>query len=115
MRTLMIMLVAGTVGATAAMPRAAEAYTSSGEYQVAAACGYYAFAGAFRSYRSAERRAGRLGARVLDIDNSDSPNAGTGLYVVGSGPMGERAAQNRARQFRRAGIGDAYAGYRCFY
>ncbi|MCB8836056.1 SPOR domain-containing protein [Aurantimonas sp. VKM B-3413] len=97
----------------AAMP--AESFAASGEIRVAEACGYYAFAGAFGNHRAARRRANRLGAQVLELDNSDSPSAGSGLVVVGSGPMSRRAAERRASQFRREGIGDAYAGYRCFY
>ena len=101
------------IAVAAAIP--AESFAAGGEIRVAEACGYYAFAGAFGNYRAARRRANRLGAQVLELDNSDSPNAGSGLVVVGSGPMSRRAAERRASQFRREGVGDAYAGYRCFY
>ncbi|MEE9313724.1 MAG: hypothetical protein V3V02_03665 [Rhizobiaceae bacterium] len=78
-------------------------------------CGYYAFAGAFHSYRSAKRRANRVGGQVFNLDDSDSPNAGTGLWVVGAGPGPRRWANQRKRRFRRNGVRDAYIASRCMY
>ena len=77
------------------------------------ACGFYAFAGAFHSRWSAERRANRVGGQVYDLDESDSPNAGRGLWVVGAGPGSKSWAHQRKRRFNRHGVYDAYIAWRC--
>lgn len=80
-------------------------------------CGYFAFAGAYSSERAARREARRLDIDYYNLDESDSPNAGEGLFVVASGPF-DRASQARreARRLNREpGVDGAYAGDRCFF
>lgn len=78
-------------------------------------CGYFAFAGAYKSLRSAQRQANRVGGSAWGLDSSNSPNAGKGLWVVARGP-GSRAAANRWRnQYRQRGVSGAYVANRCFY
>lgn len=79
-------------------------------------CGYWAFAGAFQSYRNAQRRANNYGGNVLDLDRSNSPNAGKGYHVVAKGPFNSKRRANRsARNYRADGVSGAYAAHRCFY
>ena len=80
-----------------------------------AGCGWYAFAGAFKSYRSAQRQANRLGGAVLDVDASNSPNAGRGFYAVGFGPTNWAQADSVKRNYRASGVRGAYVAKRCFY
>lgn len=77
-------------------------------------CGSWAFGGAFKNYNSAVRRANRLGGNVLDLDKSDSPNAGKGFWVVGKGPGSAAQARRWARNWKNRGISGAYSSYRCF-
>ena len=98
-------LAAAIVAASfAAVPTAAEA-----------ACGWYAFAGAFKSYRSAQQRANRVGGRVFDVDASNSPNAGQGWYAVGFGPTNRASANSVRRDYRASGVRGAYVANRCSY
>ena len=78
-------------------------------------CGYYAFAGAFQNYRSALRKARRIGAVAMDLDQSDSPNAGQGFWVVAVGPGSRRWAKRQERKLRRRGAGDTYVASRCIW
>ena len=79
-------------------------------------CGYWAFAGAYQNYNNARRQANRFGGDVLDLDRSNSPNAGQGFHVVAKGPYNSRSRANRrAREYRRDGVRGAYAAHRCFY
>ena len=78
-------------------------------------CGFYAFAGAFSTRRAAQRQANRVGGQVFDLDASDSPNAGKGLWVVGAGPGSKYWANQRKRDFRRNGARSAYVASRCMY
>ena len=98
-------IAAAVVAGTFAVSNAAQAQ----------GCGWYAFAGAFQSYRSAQRQANRVGGYVLDIDNSDSPNAGRGMYAVAAGPTSRSGANAQRRRFQRNGVGSAYVANRCFY
>ncbi len=77
-------------------------------------CGHFAFGGAFQNYSNAVNQANRLGAQVLDLDRSNSPNAGLGYWVVAKGPYGPRGARKKARQMRNWGANGAYAAHRCF-
>lgn len=92
---------------------------SMGQTNVAQAsdgnCGYYAFAGAFQNYRSAQRKARRIGAVAMDLDQSDSPNAGKGYWVVAVGPGPRRWAKRQERKLRRRGAGDTYVAARCIW
>jgi hypothetical protein len=80
-------------------------------------CGWFAFAGAYSSRSVARREARQLDLDFYDLDESDSGNAGEGLWVVASGPFA-RASQAR-REVRRLerdeDVEDAYASQRCFY
>ena len=79
-------------------------------------CGYWAFAGAYQSYRNAQRQANNYGGTVLDLDRSNSPNAGQGFHVVAEGPFDSKSRANRrARDYRYDGVNGAYAAHRCFY
>lgn len=79
-------------------------------------CGYWAFAGAFQNYSNAVRRANNYGGNVLDLDRSNSPNAGKGYHVVAKGPYQSKHRANRAaRNYRSYGVSGAYAAHRCFY
>lgn len=102
MRILLAVLVAAT--ASTALPTPAEA-----------ACGWYAFAGAYKSRRAAQRQARRLNGIVFDVDASDSPNAGQGWYAVGFGPTDWAQADTIKRNYRADGVRGAYAARRCFY
>lgn len=109
-RTIIIPALALALGAVAAP------IATSSQAQAADSCGYYAFAGAFSTYRRAERRANRVGGNVWGLDASDSPNAGRGLWVVAKGPTSSRGRANRWRwQYRDRGVRGAYVAYRCFY
>ncbi len=80
-----------------------------------AACGFWAFAGAFQNYNNAQRRQRQVGGSIWDLDSSDSPNAGKGFFVIAEGP-GSRAQANRwKRQFRNNGARSAYVARRCLY
>lgn len=78
-------------------------------------CGYWAFAGAFQSRRSADRRARQVGGAVYDLDQSDSPNAGKGFWVVAYGPGPRNWANQRKRDFQRNGVRGAYVAARCIW
>jgi hypothetical protein len=80
-------------------------------------CGYFAFAGAYGSERTARREARRLDIDFYDLDESDSPNAGEGYYVVASGPFdsGAEARREARRLNREPGVDGAYAKELCFY
>lgn len=78
-------------------------------------CGWYAFAGAYQSYGRAQRQANRVGGYVVNVDNSNSPNAGRGFYAVASGPTSRSGANGARRRFQRNGVGSAYVANRCFY
>jgi hypothetical protein len=80
-------------------------------------CGWFAFAGAYSSRSVARREARNLDLDFYDLDESDSPNAGEGLWVVAAGPYDSgRAARREARRLEREEYVDgAYAGRRCFY
>lgn len=79
-------------------------------------CAHFVFAGAYRSYGNAQRQANRWSGRIHDLDRSDSPNAGRGLFVV---TLGDWSSRSRARSVawnaRNNGVEGAYAAYRCFY
>ena len=81
----------------------------------ASGCGWYAIGGAFKSRNSAYNQAGDLDASVYDLDDSDSPNAGKGFYVVALGPVRRSQANEYRRQFRRGGVRSAYVKKMCFY
>ncbi|MEM9732666.1 MAG: hypothetical protein AAF903_04155 [Pseudomonadota bacterium] len=78
-------------------------------------CGFYAFAGAYQSRRNADRQARRVGGQVYDLDQSDSPNAGKGFWVVGIGPGPRGWANQRRREFRSRGARGAYVAARCIW
>lgn len=78
-------------------------------------CGDYAFAGAFSNRSLAVRQASRHGGQVYDLDQSDSANAGRGLWVVARAASSPRQAAAFARQYRQQGVRGAYSGFRCFY
>lgn len=109
MKMIRAMLATATILATISFAPVSGAFASEG------ACGYYAFAGAFSSRRSARNRARRVGGQVFDLDASDSPNAGSGLWVVGRGPGGRGWANRQKRKFQRRGVRDAYVAARCMY
>ncbi len=78
-------------------------------------CGYFAFAGAFKSFAAANRQANRVGGAAWGLDSSNSPNAGKGLWVVALGP-GSRSQANRWRnQYKARGVRSAYVANRCFF
>lgn len=81
----------------------------------ASGCGWYALGGAFQSRRAAYNQAGDLDASVYDLDDSDSPNAGKGFYVVALGPVRRSQADQYRREFRRNGVRSAYVKQMCFY
>ena len=81
----------------------------------ASGCGWYAIGGAFKSRNSAYNQAGDLDASVFDLDESDSPNAGRGFYVVALGPVRRSQANEYRRQFRQNGVKSAYVKNMCFY
>ena len=60
MLTVKTIVAAATVAT--AISFAAPSAKASDEF-----CGYWAFAGAFQSYRNAQRRANRYGGKVLDL------------------------------------------------
>ena len=93
----------------AAAPSAQIALASDG------VCGHYAFAGAFSTRNAARKQARRVGGQVFDLDASDSPNAGKGLWVVGTGPGPRSWASKQARKFRDRGVRGAYVAARCMY
>ena len=78
-------------------------------------CGWYAFAGAYQSYGRAQRQANRVGGYVVNVDNSNSPNAGRGFFAVAAGPTSRSGANSARRRFQRNGVGSAYVANRCFY
>jgi len=80
-----------------------------------AVCGTYVFAGAYQVKSNANVQANRVGGTVLDLDRSNSPNAGQGYWVVAQGPLNPNAARNLAYQWQNWGVHDAYAAQRCFY
>lgn len=77
-------------------------------------CGTWAFGGAFQNYNNAIRQANKIGANVLDLDRSNSPNAGKGYWVVAKGPYSRSYARSVARNWRSWGVRGAYAANRCF-
>ncbi|MCE7028816.1 SPOR domain-containing protein [Jiella avicenniae] len=81
----------------------------------ASGCGWYAIGGAFKSRNSAYNQAGNLDASVYDLDDSNSPNAGKGFYVVALGPVRRSEANEYRREFRQNGVGSAYVKKMCFY
>lgn len=80
-------------------------------------CGWFAFAGAYSSRSAARREARRLDMDFYDLDESDSPNAGEGFWVVASGPYDRaRQARREARRLaREEGVDGAYAKEICFF
>ncbi len=110
--TMMGKVIGKMVGAAAVLAVALAADVSPAE---ASGCGWYAIGGAFKSRNSAYNQAGNLDASVYDLDDSDSPNAGKGFYVVALGPV-RRSQANRYRQeFRQNGVASAYVKKMCFY
>lgn len=97
------LLAGATMAALAVTPAAAQG------------CGWYAFAGAYQSYGRAQRQANRVGGYVVNVDNSNSPNAGRGFFAVAAGPTSRSGANNARRRFQRNGVGSAYVANRCFY
>ncbi|WP_167591866.1 SPOR domain-containing protein [Jiella endophytica] len=81
----------------------------------ASGCGWYAIGGAFKSRNSAYNQAGNLDASVYDLDDSDSPNAGKGFYVVALGPVRKSQANRYRQEFRQNGVSSAYVKKMCFY
>ncbi|MEL6946928.1 MAG: SPOR domain-containing protein [Pseudomonadota bacterium] len=82
--------------------------------EAASSCGWFAFAGAYKSRSTAQRRANRLGGFAWSVDASNSPNAGQGWWAVGTGP-GTRSQANRwKRQYQNRGA-SSYVANRCFY
>lgn len=80
-------------------------------------CGWFAFAGAYSSKSTARREARDLDLDYYDLDESDSPNAGEGFWVVASGPFTTgRKARNEAKRLRvEEDVEGAYAKQICFY
>jgi hypothetical protein len=100
----------------AAFATAAASFGSSHVAQASdGSCGYFAFAGAFQNYRSAQRKARRIGAVAMDLDQSDSPNAGKGYWVVAVGPGSRSWAKREQRRLRRNGAGSTYVASRCIW
>ena len=89
--------------------------TSGATTAHASGCGWYAIGGAFQNRNSAYNQAGNLDASVYDLDDSDSPNAGKGFYVVALGPVRKRQANRYRREFRQNGVRGAYVKQMCFY
>ena len=77
-------------------------------------CGWYAFAGATRSFAGARRLANQRGGRVLSIDNSNSPNAGRGMWTIGIGPTSRSAAASARNRYQSRGY-SSYIKNMCFY
>jgi len=102
-------IIAAAIAATT-LTSAAPAFASD------AICGTYVFAGAYQVKSNAYVQANRVGATVLDLDRSNSPNAGKGYWVVAEGPLRPSAARQLAHQWRNwNGVHDAYTAHRCFY
>lgn len=80
-----------------------------------AICGTYVFAGAYQVKSNAHRQANHVGGTVLDLDRSNSPNAGKGYWVVAQGPLKPYAARQVRNQWQNWGVHDAYTAKRCFY
>lgn len=109
MKTTLKSLLIATTFAGAVFSSAQTAQASDGN------CGWWAFAGAFQSRSAARRQANRVGGQVYDLDQSDSPNAGKGFWVVAHGPGGRNWANQKKRQFRNRGVGGAYIASRCIW
>jgi hypothetical protein len=80
-------------------------------------CGWFAFAGAYSSKSAARREARKIDLEYYDLDESDSPNAGEGFWVVAAGPYDTaREARREARRLNREeDVDGAYAKELCFY
>ncbi len=100
---------------SAALLFAASYGLSTTPVSAADSCGYFAFAGAFRSFETANQRANAIGGAAWGLDSSNSPNAGRGLWVVAKGPGSRGEANHWRNEYRAVGIGDAYVANRCFY
>ena len=77
-------------------------------------CGWYAFAGATKSFNGARRLANRRGGGVFNIGNSNSPNAWKGGWAIGVGPTSRSGAIAARNRYQRRGY-SSYIGQRCFY
>lgn len=109
-KLLMIALAATAIGAADVSTNSTQAFASDG-----GDCGWWAFAGAFKNRGSARSRARKVGGQVLDLDDSDSPNAGKGFWVVAYAATNRRDAQRAVRRYKRRGVSGAYAKTLCFY
>jgi len=77
------------------------------------ACGFWAFAGAFKDVQVAYNKQRRIGGSVWHLAGSDSPNAHLDLYVIAKGPSSRSQANAAKRQFQAKGVRDAYVARRC--
>lgn len=77
------------------------------------ACGYWAFAGAFKDVNVALNKQRTIGGTVWSLSGSDSPNAHLDLYVIAEGPASRSQANQWKRQFQAKGVHDAYVARRC--
>jgi len=99
---------------TAPMVFAASMLTAS-PASAADSCGFFAFAGAFKSFEAANQRADEIGGSAWGLDSSNSPNAGKGFWVVAKGPGSRSEAKGWRDQYRSFGVSGAYVANRCFY
>ena len=110
MRPIILAAAAAVALTAGSFTPAAPAYASDG-----GDCGLWVFAGAFKSRNSARKRANRVGGQVMDLDSSDSPNAGKGFWVVAYAANSRADARRAVARYKRRGVSGAYAKNLCFY
>jgi len=86
---------------------------STGSYQVAQACGWYAISRCSRGRRGARRGVARHGGYVIDTSSDAYPNFRPGWYCAVVGPTSRRRAQRRVRDMRYEGARSAYIKSGC--
>lgn len=90
----------------AAGPKAAVAKTQ-GQIRVAQACGWYVISGCFRDYDAAARRAGRIGAFVVDTSSGAYPNFRPGWFCAAFGPYDQYTAKSKSHYIKPSYIKNA--------
>lgn len=96
-----------------ALASTANAQSSSGSYQVAQACGWYAISVCSRQPAGARRAANRHGGYVIDTSSEAYPNFRPGWYCAVVGPTTYRDAERLVQEMRFDGANSAYSKNGC--
>lgn len=91
----------------------ATAVPTTGSYQIAQACGWYAISVCSRGRGRAQNAANRFGGYVIDSSSEAYPNFQPGWYCAVEGPTSKRQARIRRREMRQDGATSSYIKNGC--